>query len=83
MLDSITESHRECDADQEHSPVGMKEVMEVISKTKNDGGGEESVCRADKKKAAKEVGASTSDAKSEPFTLSGSPGPLRNRAHLC
>ena len=61
----------------------MKEVMELISKTKNDGGGEESVCRADKKKAAKEVGASTIDAQSEPVTLFGSPRPLRNQAHLC
>ena len=39
---SITESHQECDCDayQNHSPVGRKEVMEVTSKTESEGGGE-------------------------------------------
>ena len=47
---------------EDQSQVGMKKVMEVVRKTKNDGGGRKSGdYSANEKKAAKEVNVSYSD----------------------
>ena len=54
-LDSITESHQECDTNNEHSPMGMKEVKEVTSKTES--GERGVVCGTDEKATTKEVAA--------------------------
>ena len=52
-LDSITESHQECDTNNEHSPMGMKEVKKVTSKTES--GERGVVCGTDEKATIMEV----------------------------
>ena len=52
-LDSITESHQECDTNNEHSPMGMKEVKEVTSKTES--GERGVVCGTDEKATTRDV----------------------------